>query len=127
MLTVPTLKGRTGDAADAIKGWLWWLERWRLEQQGGPMRGGEDRHAPEVKPKVDRLFAAWNKRQLSETEFWNWAPNFALWYAQKHADKVHGSRSESGRKGGLASGKTRKRQALKEGAQEQTLLTHNAS
>ena len=98
-VVVPRLKGRTGDASDAIKGWLWWIKRWRLEQQHGPMLGGEDRHAPEVEPEVDRLFADWRKGQLSKPEFGNSAPNFALWYAYEHAGDVRPVKSQAGKLG----------------------------
>ncbi|HNQ88085.1 MAG TPA: hypothetical protein PKM73_05685 [Verrucomicrobiota bacterium] len=124
-LVVPKLKGRTDEAADAIKGWLWWLERKRLSEQAGvPMHAGEDCHAEAVQPVVDALFAKWRRHRLRKSAFEDLADSFALWYthqhAAKHAAEISAVRRKSGRKGGNASAKARAKSKV-EPSQEKRL------
>jgi len=83
-LAVPSLRGRTAEAAKSLKGWLWSLECDRRMTQA--LDKGEDESKVSLKPEpnlISQLFADWRKLSLSEREFAEAARSFASQYASR--------------------------------------------
>lgn len=112
-LAVPRLKGRTADAAKAIKKWLVWCEALKGYKRPKPIiRQTKGEIFTEVvvpnplfnaepdESKVAELFWGWNIRKLSMLEFKAEAESFAVWYAWDHPAEVSAIRRQAGRQGG---------------------------